>query len=276
VVRIVSNEASQGGGSGVMERKSFFAAVIEQNDLELKATSSRVDDRWLAAVALSRVFEDWAFDLLHQLKTDTDESTRSAARAALRQFPRDFFDRFAGAGSAPKDTDFVPGIWKLRPLPEYEHAIRDLFLAAVVDLISVEGPVTGSRVQTMLTKASLIGRGGKVSKGRTRTLLVELLDSNLLTRADSHLSNEDIDLWILHQPGTPELLVRKRMGRELIEIPVNEARAVLQLSSKFRRNPKNRDSAFRILMDHYEIKQNEFFLVGEAMANQWQTLFDAA
>jgi len=258
-----------------MERKSFFSNKFERSDLESKASSNRIDDRWLAAVALSRVLETWAFDLLQELKTDRDESTRSAALASLRHFPREYFDRFRGGEAAGQDTEFSPGIWKLKPLPEYEHELRDLFLAAVLDLVGTEGPVTGSRIQSMLTKASVIGGGGKVSKGRTRTLLIELLNSNLLTRADSHLSNDDIDLWIVHQPGSPAFVLRRRMGRELVEIPVNEARAVLMNSTKFRRNPKNRDAAFRILMDHYEIKQNEFFLVGEAMAFQWQTLFDA-
>jgi len=260
----------------VTQRKSFFSASLERSDLESKATSNRVDDRWLVAVALGRVVEAWAFDLLQELKTDSDESTRSAALASLRQFPREFFDRFRGGETSSPDTEFIPGIWKLKPLPEYEHELRDLFLAAVLDIVGTEGPVTGSRVQSMLTKASFIGGGGKVSKGRTRTLLIELLDSNLLTRADSHLSKDDIDLWIVHQPGSPGYVLRRRMGRELVEIPVNEARAVLEYSAKFRRNPKNRDAAFRILMDHYEIKQNEFFLVGEAMALQWQTLFDSA
>jgi hypothetical protein len=258
-----------------MERRSFFSAEIERSDLVSKAASRRVDDRWLAAVVLGRVFEQWSFDLLQKLKTDGDQSTRSAAVTSLRQFPPEHYERFLGAGSAGRDAEFVPGIWKLKPLPDYQHEIRDLFLAAVVDLVSVEGPVTGLRVQTMLTKASIVGGGGKVSKGRTRTLLVELIQSNLLTRADSYLSNDDIDLWILHKPGTPEFVVRKRMDRELVEIPVNEARAVLRGNQKFLRNSKNRDTAFRILMDHYEIRQNEFFLVGEAMATQWQLLFDA-
>ena len=258
-----------------MERKSFFSAALERSELESKASSNRVDDRWLVAVALSRVLETWAFDLLQELKTDSDESTRSAALASLRQFPREFFEQFRGSELTRQETDFVPGIWKLKALPEYEHELRDLFLAAVLDLIGVEGPVTGSRIQAMLTKASFIGGGGKVSKGRTRTLLVELISSNLLTRADSHLSNDDIDLWILHQPGSSAFVIRRRMGRELVEIPVNEARAVLEQSAKFRRNPKNRDAAFRILVDQYEIKQNEFFLAGEALALQWQTLFDS-
>jgi hypothetical protein len=259
----------------VTERKSFFSASLERPELESKATSNRIDDRWLVAVALGRVLEPWAFDLLQKLKIDSDDSTRSAALTSLRQFPRQFFERTRDAGLENDGSDFTPGIWKLKVLPEYETDTRDLFLAAVLDLAGVEGPVTGSRVQSMLTKASLIGGAGKVSKRRTRSLLIELLDSNLLTRADSHPSSDDIDLWILHKPGMPACVLRRRMDRELVEIPVNEARAVLEQSAKFRRNRRNRDAAFRILEAHYEIKPNELFRVGEAMTLQWQTLFDS-
>jgi hypothetical protein len=54
---------------------------------------------------------------------------------------------------------------------------------------------------------------------------------------------------------------------------VNEAKAVLLDNRVTRRNPANRDAGFRVLMEQYDIKPNEFFLVGEAMEHQWQTLF---
>jgi len=71
----------------------------------------------------------------------------------------------------------------------------------------------------------------------------------------------------------PEFVIRGRDGRDITEIPVNEARAVLLNNRLMRRNPSNRDAGFRVLMEQYGIKPNEFFLVGEAMEHQWQTLF---
>jgi hypothetical protein len=254
-----------------MERRSFFSTSIDRADIERKARSPQEIDRWFAAVALGQIHEHWAFDLLKPLKADNDESTRIAAVNALRAFPLEFFETSIDGTS--EISNFVPGIWKIRPLPTYDSGCRDLFLAAVMDIVGTEGPVTGGRIQSRLTGATAINLGKRISRGRLKTFLDELIKSNVLTRADSHLDSDDVELWIVHAPGMPEFVVRGRDGRDLTEIPVNEAMAVLQENRITRRNLNNRDAGFRVLMEHYEIKQNEFFLVGEAMAQQWQTLF---
>lgn len=257
-----------------MERRSFFSASIDRDDIETKARSRQEIDRWFAAVALAQIHEPWAFDLLKVLKADRDESTRVAAVNALRAFPVEFFDvSLIGSNEV---SDFVPGVWKIRPLPTYDVASRDLFLAAVMDIVGTEGPVTGGRIQSRLTGATAISSGKRISKGRLKTLLDELIKSNVLTRADSHLDSDHVELWIVHAPVMPEFVIRGRDGRDLTEIPVNEAKAVLLENRATRRNPANRDAGFRVLMEHYGIKQNEFHLVGEAMAQQWQTLFSVS
>ncbi len=255
-----------------MERRSFFSAEIDQGELSSKAKSLSDVDRWLAAVALGQVHELWAFDLLRKLKIDQDDNTRTAANNALRQFPRSFFEALNLEGDHSGEV-FKSGVWKVRPLPTYESSNRDLFLAAIMDIVSTEGPVTGGRIQSRLLSATVINSGRRVSNGRLQTLLTELLKANKLTRADSHLDSDEVVLWIVHAPGTPEYVIRGRDGRDITEIPVNEARAVLLDSRLMRRNPSNRDAGFRVLMEHYGIKPNEFFLVGEAMEKQWQTLF---
>jgi hypothetical protein len=45
-----------------MERRSFFSASIDQEDLERKARSTQEIDRWFAAVALAQIHEPWAFE----------------------------------------------------------------------------------------------------------------------------------------------------------------------------------------------------------------------
>lgn len=255
-----------------MERRSFFSADIERGDLEKKAASSQEIDRWLAAVALGQVHEAWAFELLRKLKVDKDDNTRTAANNALQQFPKSFFE-IETLENDQEVENFEVGIWKVRPLPTYEANNRDLFLAAIMDIVGTEGPVTGGRIQSRLSNATAITSGRRVSKGRLQTLLNELLKSNMLTRADSHLDSDDVELWIVHSPGMPEFVIRGREGRDITEIPVNEAKAVLLDNRASRRNLANRDTGFRVLMEQYGIKPNEFFLVGEAMEQQWQTLF---
>jgi hypothetical protein len=183
-----------------MERRSFFSAEINRTDLESKAHSSLEVDRWLAAVALQQVHEDWSFDLLWSLKVDSDEHTRTAALSALRTFPPSFFESSAQGATTP--SSFAQGIWKVRPLPVFNEANSDLYLAAVIDLVAVEGAVTGGRINSRLSLATIAGCGSRVSQGRVKTLLKTLLDSNLLTRADAHLGSGDLSLWILHAPGT--------------------------------------------------------------------------
>ena len=206
------------------------------------------------------------------MKIDKDDNTRTAANNALKQFPKSFFE-IQNPEDDQSSEDFEVGIWKVRPLPTYETSNRDLFLAAIMDIVSTEGPVTGGRLQSRLSNATAINSGRRVSNGRLQTLLDELLKANMLTRADSHLESDEVELWIVHAPGMPEFVIRGRDGRDITEIPVNEAKALLLDNRSMRRNPTNRDAGFRVLMEQYEIKPNEFFLVGEAMEHQWQTLF---
>ena len=255
-----------------MERRSFFSAAIDRDDIETKARSRQEIDRWFAAVALGQVHESWAFEVLRKLKIDKDDNTRTAANNALKQFPKSFFE-LQNLEDDQSDEDFEVGVWKVRPLPTYESRNRDLFLAAIMDIVGTEGPVTGGRIQSRLSNATAINSGRRVSNGRLQTLLDELLKANMLTRADSHLESDEVVLWIVHTPGMPEYVIRGRDDREITEIPVNEARAVLLDNRSMRRNPSNRDTGFRVLMEQYGIKPNEFFLVGEAMEKQWQTLF---
>lgn len=255
-----------------MERNSLFSSDLDQGDIESKATSSIAVERWLAAVALGQTHEQWAFDLLRVLKTDSDDNTRTAATNALQRFPKNF-QVISSNSSSSSYSGFIPGVWKIRPLPKYESQSKNFFLAAVLDIVNTEGPVTGGRVQNRLSSAWEFETGARLGKRKVKTLLDDLIGSNALTRADMHLDSNDIDLWIVHFPGTVEFIVRPRNGRLLTEIPVNEARSVIQKNKAYRKDSSKRDDAFSELMNQYEIKPNEFFLVGEAMEHQWQTLF---
>ena len=255
-----------------MERNSLFSSDLDQGDIESKATSSIAVERWLAAVALGQTHEQWAFDLLRVLKTDSDDNTRTAATNALQRFPKNF-QVISSNSSSSSYSGFTPGVWKIRPLPKYESQSKNFFLAAVLDIVNTEGPVTGGRVQNRLSSACKFETGARLGKRKVKTLLDDLIGSNALTRADMHLDSNDIDLWIVHFPGTVEFIVRPRNGRLLTEIPVNEARSVIQKNKAYRKDSSKRDDAFSELMNQYEIKPNEFFLVGEAMEHQWQTLF---
>ena len=255
-----------------VSRRSHFDDGLNRVDIEEKSNSPEGIDRWLAAVALGQIFEDWSLEILWTLKSDSDENTRNAAVNALRGFPQELLARRPGH-TEDISGDFKPGIWKLRPLPKLDTTNRNIYLAAVLDITGTEGPTTGTRLQNLLSKASGITSSGRLSKTRMKSLIEALLLTNAITRADSFPESDDIDLWIVHPPNTPECVVRPRNSRELTEIPVNEARAVFLMDPFIDPDFPNRDSAFAILTEHYEIKPNEYFLIGEALATQWQTLF---
>lgn len=48
-----------------MERRSFFSASIDREDIEKKARSLQEIDRWFAAVALAQIHELWALICLN-------------------------------------------------------------------------------------------------------------------------------------------------------------------------------------------------------------------
>lgn len=272
MVCVINSYSIERNEKCLTEQKSFFTADFNRQDLEARASSPNDVDRWLAAVVLGQVHEEWSFDILKSLKSDVDENTRSAAINALRTFPQKFFVKSTGREDSSSEQ-FTPGVWKLRPLRALDSDNRELYLAAILDLISTEGPTTGLRIQNMLSKSSIIGTGKRVSRSRVKTLIDELVKFNLLTRADAHMNSNEIELWILHRPNASEFIVRKRNSRDLTEIPVNEAQAVLRASLSSGTALVDKDVAFKILIEQYDIKTNEFFLVGAAMDRQWQTLF---
>ena len=255
-----------------MSRKSHFDSGLERSQIEFMSNSSVAMDRWLSVIAAGQFLEEWALEIVWRLKSDQDENTRTAALHSLRNFPQDLLQNHHDI-SLGVLGDFVPGVWKYRPLPEYSTNNKNLYFAAVIDILNTEGPSTGNRIERLLNMGSKVANNGSISKGRTKTILDSLISSNAITRADTYLDSSNIDHWILHIPGSPEFIIRGRNSRFLSEIPVNEARSIYLSNISIDPDNPDSDAAISILIDHYEIQNNELHKIGAAMAVQWEKLF---
>lgn len=253
-------------------RNSFFQSELNRQELEGQSQDIVPTNRWLAAIKLSEIHELWAAKLLWNLKVDADENTRTAAVTGLKTFPESILSLLSEARSSSGVVS-VSERWKSGILPALTKDSREDYEAAVLSIVASEGPTTGARIQRLLQQASQPSGGGKVSQGKLKPILDTLIKSNDLTRADEFLDSENLELWILHAPGQNDLVVRGRNERLLTEIPVNEARAVLLSDQRFQRRPDNREVAFAALRRHYDIDQNELYVVGEALEGQWRNLF---
>lgn len=253
-------------------RNDFFASESNRQEIENLAADETPSNRWLAAIKLSEIHEEWSATLLWKLKVDDDSNTRAAAIAALKKFPEDLLSRLQLAGTDKPARRNVE-VWRSGILPILSKDSRDEYEAAVLSLLQAEGPTTGGRVQRLIQKASQPSGGGKLTQAKLKPLLQNLIGANQVTRADEFFDSENLDLWILHIPTDPELIVRPRNERLLTEIPVNEARQVLLEDPRAQRRADNKEVAFAVLRRHYEIDQNELFLVGEALEGQWRNLF---
>jgi hypothetical protein len=256
----------------VNQRRDFFSFEATESELTSQAGSDNPDDRWLAAIQLGQIHELWSARILWRLKEDPDESTKNASVTAIRNFPVQVLNLLDPSASSSNNS-FEPVRWKVRPLPKFEAAVRELYGACVLDILTAEGPTTGGRIYRLLSQASAAAGVFPPSRIQIKDLVAKLFSQGTVSRVDKHFDSQMLDLWILNISGYPEIVIREREGREIIEIPVNEAQGVLRQDSRFMRRP-NPEMGWEVLKRQYSIQRNEFHLVGEALENQWQGLFN--
>ena len=228
--------------------------------------------RWTAAIGLSEIHTLESAQILFMLQSDEQEIVRTASKSSLSAMPASIrlaLEKSLAVSGA--SVDFIPNVWKTKPLAPYTASLKHDYQNVVLDIISTEGPTCASRIRRLLGGASLTGSGFTAHK--CKQVLDPMLASGLIYRVDRHPLEANFEFLILSQKALPEFVIRKRNDRQLTEIPVNEARAVLMQNIKYQRKP-DKEVGFQVLCMHYEIQQNEFFLVGEALEGQWLGLFD--
>lgn len=264
-------------------KAGYFSEIPDKETLEDNALDTDGAIRWVAAIELGQVQEEWSAKVLWRLKTDRDENVRAAALNSLSKFDRNKLAQFvAQLDSEPiveqldssdkyGDEDYVP--WKIRPLPDPSPENEWQVSPALLDIINTESPVTGGRILYLYGSSVFPNMPKKISKYRLKKALNSLISRNLIARADT-VDDENLENWILHTVGTPEVVVREKGQRTLGQIPISEVRAVIRNRLRSRYESASPDTKFMTLQEAYSIKNSELHIIGGLLENEWQGLFD--
>jgi hypothetical protein len=258
------------------QRREFFEVEIDFKELETHARSQDSTIRWSSAIELSQLATEEAISLLWSLTTDLDDYVRDAAKIGLQQADQELVARVLAAKWAPvSDVPKYVGsgiakhiAWKVRPLEvpstENEWAVD----AAVLNIVQVEGPLTGPRLLRLYGMATYPDNPRKLPKSRIQTAVKRLERRGLVGHLQDY-SEGELDAWTLFKIGSPEVAVREQGLRKLSEIPVTEliARVRENMGDDF--DYAGQNDRFKALQAVYGIKQQELHIVGELLAKEW-------
>ena len=265
-------------------RRQFFRSEVDPQELSDNAVSLNSSTRWAAAIELGEIPEDWSVKLLWLLKDDGDEYVRQAASSALSGFDHKLLEQaLSGIESADKITrtpeiaesseggilEHVP--WKTRPLDPPDDDNTWASTAVIIDIVNTEGPLTGARLLRLYGESVYPNAPRKLSRSRVERAVKATMRRGIVSKSFAD-ANDYFESWILHRTGTPEVFVRTRGSRKLSEIPVTEVEELVRQKAGRRHQTLNQNRRFAILMDAYQIPQNEFHLVGAALEKEWSAL----
>ncbi len=265
-------------------RREFFRSDVDPQELSDNAVSLSSATRWATAIELGEIPEDWSVRLLWDLKDDGDEYVRQAATSALSGFDHALLesalaeirsaDNFLQVPAAPErlESGILDHVaWKTRPLEPPSDDNQWAATAAVIDIVNTEGPLTGARILRLIREAVYPDTPRKLSRSRVERVVNAAIKRGIVSKSFSD-ANDYFESWILHRSSTPEVVVRTQGSRKLPEIPVTEVEGLIRLKAGRRHHTLNQNRRFAILMEAYEIPQNQFHLVGAALEKEWSSL----
>lgn len=267
-----------------MARREFFESLGDNTTLSSNAASSDASLRWAAAVELGEIPEKWSVELLWELKDDVDQYVRAVAQKALSTFNpalvestvfhvvSDLEPASTGSVLTAEDSDLLPHTaWKTRPLEPPSEENDWAVSAAIIDIVNTEGPLTGARLLRLYGESVFPNSPKKLSKFRMQRAVERLVARGVVSEVADRAANK-LESWILFRTGTPEAVPRTRGLRRISEIPVNEVAELVRLKSRFSRGAANPNRQFQIIIDSYQIPQNELHLVGAVLDEEWNEL----
>jgi hypothetical protein len=258
-------------------RREFFEVEVNFPALEEHSRSSDSSIRWASAIELGQLGTEEAISLLWSLTTDSDEHVRDAANLGLQSCDQKLVGKvLASKWSTPTSIDDATasdGIaehvsWKIRPLEIPSSENEWLVDAAILNIIQIEGPLTGSRLLRLYGNAAFPTNPRKISNSRIQTAVNRLMRRNLIGVINDN-SSKDLEFWTLYKLGSPEIIIRSQGQRRLNEIPVTEviARVRSEMGDEF--DFAGQNEKFACLQRVYGIKQAELYKVGEVLTNEW-------
>lgn len=268
------------------EARDFWSAgETDLSLLSMKAGSDDVFERWAAAFELGESAHPDALVLLKRLVSDDDENVREAAEVALTKLGygnevsrtqiKERGQQLARAAQRHRmrtHLEALPYIaWKLKPVPIPDKSNMWIVEAVLLDVIQAEGPIMGSRLFRSYYGGARMLSSATVSTGRLHKTLESLLKQGKVVRSDDFTS-EHHERWVLHERGTPGVVLRQRGPRELRDIPPDEVRAAIAASAgRLGARGIDRDRAFEQILQFYQAEK-ELHLVGKLLADEWSSL----
>lgn len=258
-------------------RKEFFEVIIDFPALEGHSQSKDSTIRWAAAIELGQLGTEEAISLLWSLTTDLDENVRDAANLGLQLCDQQLVGKVLAAKwgtpeatHAQTNSEGVPKhiAWKIRPLEvpsvENEWAVD----AAILNIVQIEGPLTGSRLLRLYGNAAYPNNPRKIPKSRIQTA-VRRLERRKSIGIINDTSSKELEFWTLFRSGTPEVSIREQGQRKLNEIPITEVIASVRSEMGDDFDFAGQNEKFASLQRVYGIKQSELHKVADVLANEW-------
>jgi len=139
------------------------------------------------------------------------------------------------------------------PDPRISHYSE--LIGALVDIVSVEGPVT---IKTVLDRYRAGCGLGKL-RGPTRDALTNAMSFALTSKRIVRLTTDhgDAEADVVALPSSPPVLLRERGPRDLEEIPVNEIAALMVLLGieSGEDTEEDEEETFRRVLEVYGLKR---------------------
>ncbi|HWE81165.1 MAG TPA: helix-turn-helix transcriptional regulator [Gaiellaceae bacterium] len=143
--------------------------------------------------------------------------------------------------------------WEPRELPDpLEVSLADL-ARSLIEIVAVEGPVLGARVYRLRLQASGLDSESREHRQALNRASRAAVHAKVLVGV-SEQAEPSQKFLILRRAGTPEVSVRERGGRRIVEIPLAEIREVIA-SIQSRRGRVSVESLHSELAALYDIEQ---------------------
>ena len=259
-----------------MGRKEFFEININFSQLEEHAFGKDTGLRWATAIELGQLGTDDAVSLLWSLTTDSDEHVREAANLSLQNCDQKIVSRVlatkwkADPATVEDAESTVQAYvaWKIRPLDEPSPRNEWAVDAAILNIVQIEGPITGSRLLRLYGTAVYPASPKKLRKSRIISAL-KRLERRQLIKIIAESSAEVVEYFTVLGFGKPEIVVRHQGPRKLHEIPVTEVIARVKMSMGDDFEYASQNDKFKVLQQVYGLKQADLHKVGEVLAQEW-------
>jgi hypothetical protein len=143
--------------------------------------------------------------------------------------------------------------WLSYPVPDPHDAEPARLVPAILDIVSIEGPILSHRVFQLYARAAGIRRlRREVASILSLALDQTIREGRLIAEADRVIDGEQ--QWVLRTPEQASVLLREGGGRSLDDIPLTEIAAAMNYISGQKKFTV-KDEFFRTCLALFDLKR---------------------